>query len=82
VPHCAVLCFAGKAFCELLHDSDFAFEEVYCTTFALLDAVWLRRKASYMEFNSVMTEVKGHLDKALRRRPATLAQLQQYLHSG
>lgn len=54
---------------------------MYCATFALLDAVWLRRKASYMEFNSVMTEVKGQLDKALRRRPASLAQLQQYLHS-
>lgn len=75
------MCCAGKAFCELLRDSDFAFEEVYCSTFALLDAVWLRRKANYMEFNSVMAEVKAQLDKALRRRPASLAQLQQHLQT-
>lgn len=72
---------AGRAFCELLRDSEVAFEELYCTAFALLDRVWLQRKASYMEFNSVMADVKSHLDRALRRRPKTLAELQQRLHS-
>lgn len=72
---------AGKAFCALLHDSDVAFDEVYCSCFALLDRVWLQRGASYMEFNSVMQEVKAQLDKALRRRPKTLTELQQHLHS-
>jgi hypothetical protein len=77
----AVLCCAGRAFCELLRDSEVAFEELYCSTFALLDRVWLRRQASYMEFNSVMGEVKGLLDKALRRRPKTLAELLERLSS-
>lgn len=73
------VCSAGRAFCELLRDSVAAFEEVYCITYALLDRVWLRRKASYMEFNSVMAEVKACLDKALRKRPKTLQQLRQHL---
>jgi len=72
---------AGKAFCALLHDSDVAFEELYCSCFALLDRIWLQRRASYMEFNSVMQEVKAQLDKALRRRPKTLTELRQHLHS-
>jgi hypothetical protein len=70
---------AGKAFCELLREHDDAFEEVYCSTFALLDRVWLQRNATYMEFNTVMKEVKAQLDKALRRRPKNLAELQQHL---
>lgn len=65
----------------MLRESDVAFEEVYCACFALLDRVWLQRRASYMEFNSVMQEVKGCLDKALRRRPKTLAELKSHLQS-
>jgi engulfment and cell motility protein 2 len=75
------VCPAGRAFCELLRDSEVAFEEVYCASFALLDRVWLARGASYMEFNAVMAEVKGHLDRALRRRPKSLAELREHLTS-
>lgn len=78
---CVCMCPAGRAFCELLRDSEAAFEELYCATFALLDRVWLARGASYMEFNAVMAEVKGHLDRALRRRPKSLAELQEHLAS-
>lgn len=78
---CAVwpLAQTGAAFCELLRESDAAFEEVYCAAFALLDRLWLARKATYMEFGLVMKDVKAALKDALARRPKSLAQLRQHL---
>eukprot|EP00882_Tetradesmus_deserticola_P010077 GHRQ01010647.1.p1 GENE.GHRQ01010647.1~~GHRQ01010647.1.p1 ORF type:complete len:282 (+),score=135.86 GHRQ01010647.1:467-1312(+) len=63
---------AGRAFCALLAESDAAFEEVYCIAFALLDRVWLARKASYMQFNAVLKEVRGQLEVALQARPKSI----------
>lgn len=70
---------AGRAFCALLAESDTAFEEVYCAAFALLDRVWLARKASYMQFNAVLKEVRAQLEAALQARPRSIQQLQQRL---
>uniref|UniRef100_A0A383WJC3 ELMO domain-containing protein n=1 Tax=Tetradesmus obliquus TaxID=3088 RepID=A0A383WJC3_TETOB len=70
---------AGRAFCALLAESDTAFEEVYCAAFALLDRVWLARKASYMQFNAVLKEVRAQLEAALQARPRNIQQLQQRL---
>lgn len=67
---------AGRAFVPLMSQSDTAFEEIYCFAFAVLDNVWLDRKASYMEFNAVMKDVKTQLEKALASHPASIQQLQ------
>lgn len=70
-------CSAGRAFCQLLRESDAAFEEVYCVMFAVLDEVWLEQKASYMQFNAVLKEVRGRLDAALQTKPQSIQQLKQ-----
>eukprot|EP00878_Enallax_costatus_P022372 GHUV01023730.1.p1 GENE.GHUV01023730.1~~GHUV01023730.1.p1 ORF type:complete len:100 (+),score=33.33 GHUV01023730.1:332-631(+) len=70
---------AGRAFCQLLTESDVAFEEVYCVMFALLDHVWVQRKASYMEFGAVLKQVRDKLDAALQSKPQSIRQLKQHL---
>lgn len=69
--------FAGRAFCQLLKDSDVAFEEVYCVAYALLDKVWLEQKATYMQFNAVLKEVRSRMEAALQARPQSIQQLKQ-----
>jgi ELMO/CED-12 family len=42
---------AGTRFLELLAVDENAFDKLYCVTFQLMDAQWLVKRASYMEFN-------------------------------
>lgn len=42
---------AGVHFVQLLEDDDAAFDNLFCVAFHVLDAQWLARRASYMEFN-------------------------------
>lgn len=72
---------AGRAFCELLHESDTAFEEVYCIAFTLLDKEWLEQRASYMQFNAVLKEVRAKVDAALQARPKSIQQFRHQLLS-
>jgi hypothetical protein len=44
-----------------------AFSHAYAAAFALLDAVWLERKAGYMEFGAVMADTKARLATAVAR---------------
>ncbi|RWW21573.1 hypothetical protein GW17_00014264 [Ensete ventricosum] len=56
-----VLCFtsglpsskAGVRFLGLLGNDEKAFDDLYCIAFCMLDAQWLARHASYMEFNVI-----------------------------
>jgi hypothetical protein len=41
----------GFCFLELLGRDENAFDRLYCVAFPLLDAQWLVKHASYMEFN-------------------------------
>jgi ELMO domain-containing protein len=41
----------GIRFLELLGRDENAFDHLYCVAFRLLDAQWLVKRASYMEFN-------------------------------
>jgi hypothetical protein len=42
---------AGVHFLELLTEDGMAFDNLFCIAFQLLDAQWLAKRASYMEFN-------------------------------
>jgi hypothetical protein len=42
---------AGVHFIQLLEDDEEAFDNLFCVAFEVLDAQWLARQASYMEFN-------------------------------
>jgi hypothetical protein len=42
---------ASVCFVQLLEDDEMAFDNLFCVAFQMLDAQWLARRASYMEFN-------------------------------
>jgi hypothetical protein len=67
---------AGIGFLGLLEVHENALEHIFVETFTLLDEVWVLRGASYMEFNSVMAEVKLRVSKALSRRQ--ISQLEDF----
>jgi engulfment and cell motility protein 2 len=66
---------AGRGFLGLLGADGAAFEEVYCATFDLLDRVWLERRATYMEFNSVLKDVRERVRRGLASGPRDAAAL-------
>ena len=49
----------------LVEEGDDTADDLFVTLFLVLDRVWLRRGASYMEFNSVLKEAKAELVQAL-----------------
>ncbi|GAQ80122.1 ELMO/CED-12 domain-containing protein [Klebsormidium nitens] len=55
----------GRGFLRFLEDDDSAFDALYVRAFLLLDAEWLRMRASYMEFNVVMKAVRAKLEHLL-----------------
>ncbi|VAH90485.1 unnamed protein product [Triticum turgidum subsp. durum] len=42
-----------------------AFDHLYCVAFRMLDAQWLVKRASYMEFNEVMKSTRTQLEREL-----------------
>jgi ELMO domain-containing protein len=58
---------AGSAPDAASEAAERAFNEIYAAAFALLDAVWLERKAGYMEFGAAMADTKARLASALAR---------------
>ncbi|KAI8474779.1 MAG: engulfment and motility protein [Monoraphidium minutum] len=70
---------AGRGFLGLLASEEAAFEVVYAAAFELLDRVWLERKATYMEFNAVLKDVRGRVEGALAARPRDGAALRRAL---
>lgn len=42
---------AGIKFAEFLAGDEMAFDNLYCVAFQMMDAQWLAKRASYMEFN-------------------------------
>jgi hypothetical protein len=70
---------AGCGFAGLLSGHSAAFEEVYCAAFEALDAVWLERRATYMEFNAVLKETRARVSAALAARPGDVGALRRAL---
>ncbi|XP_062215747.1 uncharacterized protein LOC133916199 isoform X2 [Phragmites australis] len=56
---------SGIRFLELLGRDENAFDHLYCVAFRLLDAQWLVRRASYMEFNEVLKSTRTQLEREL-----------------
>ncbi|KAJ4721381.1 ELMO domain-containing protein A [Melia azedarach] len=56
---------AGIRFLELLKDDEMAFDNLYCVAFPMMDAQWLAKRASYMEFNDVLKSTRTQLEREL-----------------
>lgn len=56
---------AGIRFLELLSEDDMAFDNIFCVAFEMLDAQWLAKRASYMEFNDVLKATRVQLEREL-----------------
>ncbi|KAK9188136.1 hypothetical protein WN944_019544 [Citrus x changshan-huyou] len=52
---------AGIRFLELLEKDEMAFDNLYCVAFRMMDAQWLAKRASYMEFNDVLKSTRAQL---------------------
>ena len=57
---------------RILFDHPFAFEEMYCTIFQVLDRTWDEMNASYMEFPKVIAAVKRQISDSLQVNPTSL----------
>jgi len=56
---------AGVHFVQLLEDDEAAFDNLFCVAFQVLDAQWLARRASYMQFNEVLKSTRVQLENEL-----------------
>ncbi|GFY98082.1 ELMO/CED-12 family protein [Actinidia rufa] len=56
---------AGIRFLEFLSEDEMAFDNLYCVAFRLMDAQWLAKRASYMEFNDVLKSTRTQLEREL-----------------
>ncbi|KAL9247436.1 hypothetical protein vseg_020868 [Gypsophila vaccaria] len=56
---------AGVRFLELLAVDEMAFDNLYCVAFQMMDAQWLAKRASYMEFNEVLKSTRAQLEREL-----------------
>ncbi|GAV57471.1 ELMO_CED12 domain-containing protein [Cephalotus follicularis] len=56
---------AGIRFLELLKEDEMAFDNLYCIAFQMMDAQWLAKKASYMEFNEVLKSTRTQMEREL-----------------
>ncbi|KAH1083023.1 hypothetical protein J1N35_022784 [Gossypium stocksii] len=56
---------AGRRFLELLAEDEMAFDDLYCVTFQMMDAQWLVKRASYMEFNEILKSTRTGLEHEL-----------------
>ncbi|XP_024031145.1 ELMO domain-containing protein A isoform X1 [Morus notabilis] len=56
---------AGIRFLELLQEDEMAFDNLYCVAFQMMDAQWLAKRASYMEFNDVLKSTRTQLEREL-----------------
>ncbi|KAL5546901.1 hypothetical protein UlMin_006588 [Ulmus minor] len=55
----------GIRFLELLKEDEMAFDNLYCIAFQLMDAQWLAKRASYMDFNDVLKSTRNQLEREL-----------------
>ncbi|VFQ67473.1 unnamed protein product [Cuscuta campestris] len=52
-------------FLDLLGEDERAFDNLFCVAFEMLDAQWLAKRASYMEFNDVLKSTRNQLEREL-----------------
>lgn len=56
---------AGVRFLGLLSEDEMAFDNLYCVAFQMMDAQWLAKRASYMQFNDVLKSTRTQLEREL-----------------
>ncbi|KAF5202709.1 Elmo domain-containing protein a [Thalictrum thalictroides] len=56
---------AGIRFLEFLKEDEVAFDNLYCVAFQMMDAQWLAKHASYMDFNEVLKSTRMQLEREL-----------------
>ncbi|KAE8707880.1 ELMO/CED-12 family protein isoform 3 [Hibiscus syriacus] len=56
---------AGIRFLKLLGEDEMAFDDLYCVAFQMMDAPWLVKRASYIEFNDVLKSTRTQLEREL-----------------
>ncbi|GKV07645.1 hypothetical protein SLEP1_g19392 [Rubroshorea leprosula] len=56
---------AGIRFLELIKEDPLTFDHLYCVAFQMMDAQWLTKRASYMEFNDVLKSTRTELEHEL-----------------
>lgn len=56
---------AGQRFLHMLSHDEMAFDNLFCVAFKLLDAQWLAKRASYMEFNDVLKSTRSQLEREM-----------------
>ncbi|XP_024973991.1 ELMO domain-containing protein C isoform X1 [Cynara cardunculus var. scolymus] len=61
----------GVRFLRFLSHDESAFDELFCVAFRLMDAHWLTKRASYMEFNEVLKSTKTQLERELALEDVT-----------
>lgn len=55
----------GVRFLKLLGEDERAFDNLFCVAFLMMDAQWLAKRASYMEFNEVLKSTRIQLEREL-----------------
>ncbi|XP_002971167.2 ELMO domain-containing protein A [Selaginella moellendorffii] len=56
---------SGLKFAKILAEDEQAFDVLYCVAFEMMDAQWLAMRASYMEFNAVLSATRSQLEREL-----------------
>ncbi|OIW03275.1 hypothetical protein TanjilG_20579 [Lupinus angustifolius] len=56
---------SGICFLQLLEDDEMAFDNLFCVAFQMMDAQWLAKRATYMEFNDVLKSTRMELELEL-----------------
>jgi engulfment and cell motility protein 2 len=54
-------------------------EEVYCIAMELLEQTWVLTKASYMDYNFVLKNMRRRMEGLLARRPGTLGEFRVWI---
>ncbi|CAK8573334.1 unnamed protein product [Lathyrus sativus] len=55
----------GIYFLRLLEEDEMAFDILFCIAFQIMDAQWLAKRATYMEFNDVLKSTRTQLEQEL-----------------
>ncbi|WJX83388.1 hypothetical protein P8452_66053 [Trifolium repens] len=56
---------SGICFLRLLEEDETAFDVLFCIAFQMMDAQWLAKRATYMEFNEVLKSTRTQLEREL-----------------
>ena len=62
---------------SLCKQNEFAFESIFCSYLIVFDRVWRNKKATYMQFNNIVSYVNDKFVKLLKKSPKDVKTLQE-----